>query len=70
MNRRDFLKASGAVVVTLALRSTAGVGQPSSKKPNIIFIMADDLGYKELGCYGQRKIITPVRQSARRRAAT
>jgi len=29
------------------------------KKPNIIFIMADDLGYNELGCYGQEKIETP-----------
>ena len=28
-------------------------------KPNVIFILADDLGYKELGCYGQAKIRTP-----------
>ncbi|MEC7393685.1 MAG: sulfatase-like hydrolase/transferase, partial [Verrucomicrobiota bacterium] len=28
-------------------------------KPNVIFILADDLGYKELGCYGQTKIRTP-----------
>ena len=29
------------------------------KKPNIIYIYADDLGYGELGCYGQTKIQTP-----------
>lgn len=29
------------------------------KKPNVIYIMADDLGYGDLGCYGQEKIKTP-----------
>jgi arylsulfatase A-like enzyme len=31
----------------------------SEGKPNLIFIQADDLGYGELGCYGQKKFRTP-----------
>ena len=33
--------------------------QPSVNKPNVLFVMADDLGYNHLGVYGQKKIKTP-----------
>jgi arylsulfatase A len=34
-------------------------GESFAEKPNIVFIMADDLGVYELGCYGQKLIRTP-----------
>lgn len=38
---------------------TIGAQADSPAKPNIILIIADDLGYGELGCYGQKRIRTP-----------
>ena len=62
-NRREFLSlAAGSAAAMLSTsgckNGLSGIGN-SPKKPNIIFIMADDLGYGDLGCYGQKHIRTP-----------
>jgi arylsulfatase len=48
------------LALTLVAVGCAAAPEPRrDKAPNIIFILADDLGYGELGCYGQKKIQTP-----------
>jgi arylsulfatase A len=56
--RREFLQQTGLAAGAAALAAGAGHAA-GAEKPNIIFIMADDLGWNELGCYGQEKIQTP-----------
>ena len=56
MIRRQFLKAA---LFGATLPSLARCGSLQQKKPNIIFIMADDLGYECLGCNGSLTFKTP-----------
>ncbi len=47
-------------ILTLAGLSSSVCGASPSKRPNIVFLMADDMGYGDLGCYNDRsKIPTP-----------
>ena len=60
---KGLVKLSGAIVLAsvipahLFARDTSLAG---SDKPNVIIILADDLGYGDLGCFGSRRLETPV----------
>jgi len=45
--------------IAFSLLFTSCIPEKATQKPNIIYILADDLGYGDLSCYGQKKFDTP-----------
>lgn len=57
MNRNTFFICSlGGTFLT---GCTTSAGNETEKKPNVVLIVADDLGYGDLSCYGAKSIATP-----------
>ncbi|MBN2316094.1 MAG: arylsulfatase [Sedimentisphaerales bacterium] len=58
MNRRAFMRlvlrgvAAGATAAVVPIKTVTARASNSQKQPNIILIMADDMGFSDIGCYG------------------
>src|SRR5690554_4773007 len=63
MKNRNILPAANFLLMLLLFAfgqaCQTGKGNIDRAKPNIIYIIADDLGYGDLSCYGQEKFETP-----------
>src|SRR6476469_4595565 len=59
ISRRRFVQTTAASSLALGGMGLVHPGWAQSTKPNIVFIMADDLGYADVSCYGQRDYTTP-----------
>lgn len=55
LSRRSLIAGAGAAALT-----APAVGVPAKRPPNVLFILADDLGYADLSCYGREDYATPA----------
>ena len=59
IDRRQFISLAAVCGAALPLSAFARPRRARGGKPSILFIMADDLGYADVACYGRRDISTP-----------
>jgi len=61
INRREFLRCAMAYGAAMAMSrfSFGGASLPKGKRPNIVFILIDDMGWADVGCFGSNLYETP-----------
>src|SRR3974377_631698 len=59
MDRRSFFRRAGSLALSPVASALLSLAQPRKRSPNFVFILADDLGWTDLSCYGSKYYETP-----------